>query len=153
MNSQMISAPKDANAAGWKKVYRQLDHIRSLLQKIEADLAMTVPEGLRLKSIEDKKRVAEIIKSVVAAKYEISLPQLCGRCRREDLVWPRHVAIYLCKHVTQLSLTALGTIFERDHGSIHHAIEQITARCSIDPIRRAEVEGLRNTLESKITVE
>jgi len=45
-------------------------------------------------------------------------------CRRHDQLYPRYYLINFLSKKTKLSLTAIGKIFEKDHTTVIHAINQ-----------------------------
>lgn len=143
----------EAEQTGWQKVYEQLDGIRQLLQKIETELALSVPDTLKVRTRADKMRAVEIIKGVVASRFDIPLAALCGRRRTEVLVWPRHVAMYLSRELTGLSLETLGGLFQRDHATIRFALISVRDKCSVNSTSRAEVSSMRDFLKTKFDTE
>ncbi len=54
--------------------------------------------------------------------------EILGSNRRAELVEARQVAMYLCRRMTDLSLSDLGKSFNRDHTTVLHAFERIEER-------------------------
>ena len=70
---------------------------------------------------------AEIIKGV-AAHYGLKPNELRARTKREPIVFPRQVAMYVLKEATRLSLPEIGRLFsDKHHTTALHAIRKITA--------------------------
>ena len=66
---------------------------------------------------------------------------LLSQRRTKNLAFPRHVAMYLSKELTQLTLTEIGQFFGgRDHSTVLHAINKIKSIRLKDPELRGELE-------------
>lgn len=69
---------------------------------------------------------AESIQKVVAKYFGIRLSELKSKKRTKVLTLPRHVAMYLCRRLTNLSLIDIGRDFGRkDHTTVIHACNKI----------------------------
>jgi len=66
------------------------------------------------------------IQDLVAARFELSLEELCGDKRSQNIVYPRQVAMYLSRELTDSSLPKIGKEFGgRDHTTVIHATSKI----------------------------
>ena len=75
----------------------------------------------------------EQIQSAVCEMFQISLSDLRGDRRSQSLVYPRHIAMYLARELTDQSLPKIGNRFGgRDHSTVVHAVSNITARIRDD---------------------
>ncbi len=87
---------------------------------ITADLVRDVlrdqfPEGARPVTVEE-------IQKVVADAFNVSSADLRGDRRTQNVVYPRQLAMYLCRELTDLSLPKIGQRFGgRDHTTVHYA--------------------------------
>ncbi len=69
----------------------------------------------------------ERIQEVVSERFGISLQELIGQRRSRSVVYPRHVAMYLCRELTDSSLPKIGDRFGgRDHTTVINATSNIT---------------------------
>jgi chromosomal replication initiator protein len=69
----------------------------------------------------------ERIQEVVSERFAISLQELVGQRRSRSVVYPRHVAMYLCRELTDSSLPKIGHHFGgRDHTTVINATSNIT---------------------------
>jgi chromosomal replication initiator protein len=69
----------------------------------------------------------ERIQQVVSERFAISLQELVGQRRSRSVVYPRHVAMYLCRELTDSSLPKIGHHFGgRDHTTVINATSNIT---------------------------
>ncbi len=88
------------------------------------------------------------IQNVVANHFDISVMDMVSARRTKNLILPRHVALYLAKEMTELSYPVIGRYFGgRDHSTIIHAVEKITARMESEPELKRTVDGLRGLFE------
>jgi chromosomal replication initiator protein len=66
------------------------------------------------------------IQELVAGRFGLSLDELCGDRRSQNIVYPRQVAMYLSRELTDSSLPKIGKQFGgRDHTTVIHATSKI----------------------------
>ena len=66
------------------------------------------------------------IQDLVAERFSLSLQELCGDKRSQNIVYPRQVAMYLSRELTDSSLPKIGKEFGgRDHTTVIHATSKI----------------------------
>ena len=95
-----------------------------------------------LKSNSAQNVSLEIIQKVIADNYQISISELKGKKRDKKYVFPRQVAIYIARELTEMSYSELGNEFGgKDHSTIMHAYDKIAENIKLDP-----------NLESKINI-
>ena len=69
---------------------------------------------------------AELILSETARYFQLAMDELLSLKRDRRLVDPRHIAMYLCRELTDLSLPQIGMRFGgRDHSTVMHATTKI----------------------------
>ncbi|HET7572787.1 MAG TPA: chromosomal replication initiator protein DnaA [Gaiellaceae bacterium] len=83
-----------------------------------------------LKDVFPQGEAAEVsikrIQDLVAARFNLSLDELCGDRRSQNIVYPRQVAMYLSRELTDSSLPKIGKEFGgRDHTTVIHATSKI----------------------------
>ena len=84
---------------------------------------------------------ADDIIELVCEHYNVRLNDLLSQRRTKNLAFPRHVAMYLAKELTQLTLTEIGHFFGgRDHSTVLHAINKIKGLRLKDAELRGELE-------------
>jgi chromosomal replication initiator protein len=67
------------------------------------------------------------IQDLVAERFELTLDELCGERRSQNIVYPRQVAMYLSRELTDSSLPRIGKEFGgRDHTTVIHATSKIS---------------------------
>ena len=68
----------------------------------------------------------ERIQALVSERFGLSLDELCGDKRSQNIVYPRQVAMYLSRELTDSSLPKIGKQFGgRDHTTVIHATSKI----------------------------
>jgi chromosomal replication initiator protein len=68
----------------------------------------------------------ERIQDTVVERFGISMQELTGDRRSQSIVYPRQVAMYLCRELTDSSLPKIGKKFGgRDHTTVIHATSKI----------------------------
>ena len=83
-----------------------------------------------LKDVFPQGEAAEVsirrIQDLVAERFSLSLDELCGDKRSQNIVYPRQVAMYLSRELTDSSLPKIGKEFGgRDHTTVIHATSKI----------------------------
>lgn len=87
------------------------------------------------------------IQAVVGTHFGVSAQELLSSSRRARIAWPRQLAMYLARELTDESLPAIGRHFGgRDHTTVMYACRRASARIDDDAAVREAVEKLRATL-------
>ena len=96
-----------------------------------------------------KKITGEYIKSEVAKKYGLTIEDLNSRKRTKQIAYPRQIAMYITRELTDLSLPKIGDVFGgRDHSTVIHAYDKISADLESDPIFKIEITNLIKEIKS-----
>jgi chromosomal replication initiator protein len=68
----------------------------------------------------------ERIQEIISDRFSLSIDELCGDRRSQNIVYPRQVAMYLSRELTDSSLPKIGKQFGgRDHTTVIHATSKI----------------------------
>ncbi len=87
------------------------------------------------------------IQEVVAAHYNLSLSDFHVRKRTRAVAFPRQVAMYLARELTNCSLPKIGEEFGgRDHTTVMHACEKIARDIATNPDLAATVAALKRKI-------
>jgi len=90
----------------------------------------------------------DIIIRVVADDYHLTPNDLKGKKRSAGIVKPRQIAIYLCRELTEYSLTEIGQAFgDRDHTTILHSHRIIEETSRSDTNLYSTLERLKRTIK------
>ena len=91
---------------------------------------------------------AEVIQRKVAEHFDIRLADMTSRRRPQNVAFPRQVAMYLSRTLTDRSLMDIGESFGgRDHGTVMHACRLVEAKLAADPRLRQTVIHLQTALQ------
>jgi chromosomal replication initiator protein len=97
----------------------------SLMGKdITLDFAKNV---LRDMIVDIKKEVTiEDVQRIVADRFQMKVSELKSKRRTKNLVFPRQIAMYLCREMTTASFPEIGEAFGgKDHSTVMHACKQV----------------------------
>ena len=90
----------------------------------------------------------EAVQRAVAERFDVRVADLCGRSRQRMVVFPRQMAMYLCKTlIPSLSLKEVGRAFGgKDHTTVLHACQKINKDAARDPTTKQVLVQLQKTL-------
>ncbi|HEX9482263.1 MAG TPA: chromosomal replication initiator protein DnaA [Solirubrobacteraceae bacterium] len=92
------------------------------------------------------RTIAEI-QSATCTHFDLSPEELLSSARSARVAWPRQLAMYLARELTDASLPAIGREFGgRDHTTVLHAWRRATARLASEDGSREAVEKLLTDL-------
>ena len=80
--------------------------------------------------------------AAVYRKYNIKKEDIVSSKRTKDIANARHIAIYVIRQVTEMSLPNIGKILGRDHSTVISSIDTIEKRMAQNPAFRAEMEEM-----------
>lgn len=90
----------------------------------------------------------ETIKKAVCKKYNIKIADIESSKRKREFAFPRQIAMYLCREMTDESLPRIGKAFGgRDHSTVKHAHEKISETIKKDSSFAEEIRALKNSIE------
>lgn len=90
---------------------------------------------------------ARLIQGRVAAHFQIRVSDMRSARRNQAVVWPRFVAIYLCRELTPMSLPQIGRLFgKRDHTSIMYALRRVADRMAREPDEAVAIRSLASEI-------
>lgn len=116
---------------------------------LTSELASEVIDGLypHVQGRAAQRSVAEI-QAAACEQFEVSAQELLSPSRAARVTWPRQVAMYLARELTQESLPAIGRQFGgRDHTTVLHAWRRTTKRMAEDESARRAVDSLAGRLD------
>jgi chromosomal replication initiator protein len=88
----------------------------------------------------------ETVQRTVAEYFDIRLADMTSRQRPQSIAWPRQVAMYLCRTMTQHSLPSIGNSFGRNHATVLHACRLVAEKMKTDTALRQSVGVIRQRL-------
>lgn len=88
-----------------------------------------------------------VIQKRVAEHFDIRMTDMVSKRRPENIAFPRQVAMFLSRQMTDNSLSAIGEAFGgRDHGTVLHACRLVKDRMEVDESVRQAVSYLEKQL-------
>jgi chromosomal replication initiator protein len=113
-------------------------------------LTIEVVENLLREILHEEGRQTisiEVIQKRVAEHFDIRLADMTSKRRPENIAFPRQIAMYLSRQMTESSLNNIGEAFGgRDHGTVLHACRLVKDRMEVDPNVRQVVHYLEKQL-------
>ena len=107
-----------------------LDSVKTILKDV------IVPD-------ENAKITIDKIQQAVAERYSLTVKDLKIKKRTTALAFPRQVAMYLARSLTDMSTTEIGDTFGgRDHTTVMHAYNKISKKVEEDPFFNADVNKI-----------
>jgi chromosomal replication initiator protein len=89
---------------------------------------------------------AEVIKTV-AEFYEISQNELTERGRKQEIVEPRQIVMYLLREILKLSYPNIGEkLGKRDHTTVIHAYEKISKEITTNSVLNQKILLIKERL-------
>jgi chromosomal replication initiator protein len=80
-----------------------------------------------------RKITPELIQKVTADYYQLKLEDMKSKKRNRPIAFPRQIAMYLCRELTDLSLPKIGDLFGgRDHTTVIHACDKVADEIETD---------------------
>ena len=114
-----------------------------------ATVALDLAESVVQNIARQKQTITiDIVKKLVCKYYKVTLPELVSKSRKQRIVRPRQVAIYLSRRYTDQPLQSIGKSFNRYHATALHAINSVERGLKNDAPVRKHVEYLSKKLES-----
>ncbi|SCZ76665.1 chromosomal replication initiator protein DnaA [Acidaminobacter hydrogenoformans DSM 2784] len=78
-------------------------------------------------SSKPKQINVELIKTIVAQNFNVKVEDFITKRRTRSISYPRQIAMYLCRELTDMSLPKIGEEFGgRDHTTVIHAYDKIS---------------------------
>ena len=138
------------------KIDSNIRELEGILNKLIANASLTncpITMEMAEKSIndvitkKDKVLSLELIQETVSKYFNVTVEELKGVKRSNDVTFPRQIAMYLCRNVAQLPLTKIGDGFgKRDHTTVIHACTKIEKEVQNNVSTKRIVESVKNIL-------
>ncbi|REH85477.1 chromosomal replication initiator protein DnaA [Staphylococcus felis] len=96
-----------------------------------------------------KKITIQDIQKVVGEYYSVRIEDFVAKKRTKSIAYPRQIAMYLSRELTDFSLPKIGEEFGgRDHTTVIHAYDKIKKDIENDPTLKQEIEELEKNIRS-----
>lgn len=138
------------------KVDSNIRELEGALNKIVAHASLAnvpITSEMAEKSINDlvtkKEKVISIsyIQDVVAKYFGIDIKDMKSSKKSNDIVFPRQIAMYLCRSVANASFPKIGDEFgKRDHTTVMHAFKKIDKEIKENSNTKLIVDNVKKNL-------
>ena len=100
--------------------------------------------------VRDPKRITpDLIIDCVGDYYGLNSGLLRGNSRKKEIAIARHVAVYLTREMTGLSLPRIGDAFSRDHSTIINSCEKVAKLLEESTDMKATIADLKKIITEK----
>lgn len=93
-----------------------------------------------------KNLTVEDIQKEVEAFFKVKHSDLVGPKRARNVVYPRQIAIYLCRQLLDLPFNDIGKKFNRDHSTAMHSVTTVEEMLRSSREVQEEVETLKQII-------
>lgn len=117
--------------------------------EISVELATDVLKDI-ISNKNNKQITVELIQDVVASYYNLRIDDFKSKRRTKNVAYPRQIAMYLARKLTDLSLPKIGEEFGgRDHTTVIHAYEKISEDLEKDDTLKDTIDDLIKKINQK----
>ena len=115
--------------------------------KIDINLAIEALKDFISKGLSEKNDITRIQK-IVAEYFQISVEDIRSKKRSSNISFPRQIAMYLCRKLTNESFPKIGTEFGgKDHSTVMHSVEKIEQEIKNNSDLASIIKKLENDLK------
>ncbi len=148
-------------------MYYIADKIASNIRELEGALIKLIAYSSLTRNDISLEMAAEVLKDIlsesstrkidsamvveaVARYFDIFPGEFNKKKRSRDISYPRQIAMFLCRELTDLSLPKIGDVFGgRDHSTVLHGINKIEHEVTSNLETRRAVEELKRNITGK----
>ncbi len=114
--------------------------------KVDMDLARTLVPIF----FDQSEPVGETVEKIIAAvakRHGVTPEEILGEKRNKDIKDARNLSMYIIRQITELSLPAIGTLFNRDHSTVHSNITAVEKALKTDNTLSQEISDIRREIK------
>lgn len=152
-----LQVPNDVMVYIANRIQSNIRELEGALIRVMAYASLTnnqiTPDlaGMALKDIlppdKPKQITIAMVQQVVADFYNMRIDEFKAKKRTRAVAYPRQVAMYLCRELTDCSLPQIGLEFGgRDHTTVMHAHEKISGELQTDSHLQSTITELKNLI-------
>jgi chromosomal replication initiator protein len=152
-----VSLPEDVLEFLATRIRTNIRRLEGALVRVASYASLTgkpltgeAVEGLLREVLHEEGRQSvtiDVIQKKVAEHFDLRLADMASKRRPENIAFPRQIAMYLARQLTDSSLNTIGEAFGgRDHGTVLHACRLVKDRCQVDSQVRQTVSYLEKQL-------
>lgn len=157
---EKLEVPNDVMVFIADKIASNIRELEGALNRVIAYSSLTDSElsvDLAIEALKDilsasKNKIinSTVITESVARYFDLKVDEFKSKRRSRDISFPRQIAMYLCRDLTDMSLPKIGDDFGgRDHTTVIHAIEKIEEDIQSNAETRRSVEELKRNITGR----
>jgi len=138
------------------KINTNIRELEGVLNKIVAYASLThtpitiesAEKAINDVALQKEKIVSsDYIQDIVAKYFNVDKKDLISTKKSNDIVYPRQIAMYLCRTSANMSFPKIGTDFgKRDHTTVMHAFNKIEKEIKQNTNTKLIVDSLKNII-------
>ncbi|MCY6356379.1 chromosomal replication initiator protein DnaA [Clostridium sp. ZS2-4] len=118
-------------------------------KEISVDLAAEALKDI-ISNEQNKQVTIDLIQDIVANYFNLKVDELKSSRRTRNIAFPRQIAMYLSRKLTDMSLPKIGEEFGgRDHTTVIHAYEKISTNLKKDESLKNVINDLTKKINNK----
>lgn len=148
--------PDDVASYIAKKIFSSVRELEGALIKVIAYTSLTnkpitleLAEEVLKDFFYDKEKIITIktIQKEVGTFFNLKVSDLKSKSRNRNIVLARHLAMFLCRELTNTSLPEIGKNFGgKDHTSVIHACKKINSQLKVNPDISHNIKKLKDII-------
>jgi len=118
-------------------------------EAIDVPFAKKTLEDFNILSWDEVSITVEEVIKTVADHFKITTKDMLSRKKTKKIVFPRQIAMYLSRNITEESFPGIGSKFGgKDHATVMYAVNKIEKEIALDKRVAATVETLKERITS-----
>ena len=117
---------------------------------VKQPITLTLAEYLLKDHITPSERreiTADVIIEIVAEHYNLNRSELASPTKKKNIAYPRQIAMYLCREMTDVPLVTVGELLGgRDHSTVIHGCDRISTDLRTNEQLQSTIENLRKKI-------
>ena len=94
-----------------------------------------------------KEITPALIMNIVAEHFNVKAEDITSKKRNAEFVQPRQVFMYLCRDLTDTSLTNIGKFLgKKDHTTVMHGVSKIEEEMKMNDDLRSKIETIKKKI-------
>ena len=147
---EYLAGQFDSNVRGLEGALNDISLVARVkkIKDITIDVAAEAIRARKNEALQITVIPIEKIQAEVGKFYNVSVNEMKGTRRVQNIVLARQVAMYLAREMTDNSLPRIGREFGgKDHTTVMHAYEKIKGMIEIDDNLRLEIQTIKKKLK------
>ena len=154
-----ISIPPECSRLICERISSNVRELEGVLNRIKAyssltnsriDLPLTLSILDKINPSSTKEITSDLIQEAVSSRFGLSISDLTGKRRTQNVALARQLSMYLCREITSMSYPEIGAFFGgRDHSTVIHAYKTIIEKASKNETFKAQISEIRSFITGR----